>query len=271
MDSAIQKMNVEREQDKLAAWLSPPDPSINYNEALQQRQNDTGKWFIQCEEFNKWQSKRNSFLWLHGIPGCGKTILSSTIIEHLKSKANSKNLLYFYFTFRDTTKQSLENVLKTLIIQLYRNYQHVRKYLEKLYSQNRDHQPNLELLFSAFHSMVQEAGEVWIVLDALDECQTRKDSVTKGLLSWIRTQLTCQQSNIHMLVTSRPEQDIEAAFSELAGYRSIIPIQSDLVAEDIQHYIHTRVREHPGLKRWHSREDIQKEIKSTLVEKANGM
>lgn len=31
--------------------------------------------------------------------------------------------------------------------------------------------------------MVQQAGEVWIILDALDECQTRKGYSAEGLLS----------------------------------------------------------------------------------------
>ncbi|KAF2811530.1 HET-domain-containing protein [Mytilinidion resinicola] len=68
---------------KIRQWLSPPDPSLNYEKALKQRQADTGLWFLESDEFAKWKIDTGSFLWLHGIPGCGKTILSSIILQNV--------------------------------------------------------------------------------------------------------------------------------------------------------------------------------------------
>lgn len=77
--------------------------------------------------------------------------------------------------------------------------------------------------------------------------------------------------NVHLLVTSRPEQDIKETIDMWARKEDIIPLQSDLIGEDIRAYIEARVRDSEGLKRWKARLAIQEEIEATLIEKANGM
>lgn len=78
-------------------------------------------------------------------------------------------------------------------------------------------------------------------------------------------------SKVHLLITSRQEEDIESAIAKWARAEDIIPIQGSLISNDIRAYIHTRVREDDGLKRWRSRPDVQEEIESELMEKADGM
>jgi hypothetical protein len=255
-------------------WLSPLDPSTNFNKALQQRQEGTGLWLLQSSLFKKWHSQQHSFLWLHGIPGCGKTILSSTIIKHLVDTHPNQLLLYFYFDFTDAGKQTLDNLLRSLISQLYHKCKETQKLLDSLFSScdNGRRQPTCESLSKVFLQMIEEVKEVYMVLDALDECRTRKGPLSKGLLAWIRSFLDLEQRNVHLLVTSRPEHDIESVLRKLAqSDEDIVPIQSDLIEDDIRSYVHTRVRASDGLKRWKSRPDVLNEIQSVLIEKAQGM
>jgi len=68
-------------------------------------------WFLESEQYAKWKASPSSFLWLHGIPGCGKTILSSTVIEDILQHCTNdpgKAAAYFYFDFKDPQKQSSE-------------------------------------------------------------------------------------------------------------------------------------------------------------------
>lgn len=169
-------------------WLSPPDPLTNFNNALKRRHGTSGQWFLQSTAYTAWEKDRSSFLWLNGIPGCGKTVLSSTVVKNLEeSKAHYGSLLYFYFDFSDTQKQSLENLVRSLIEQLYCKKENVRKDLDLLYSScdKGRRRPNIESLCATLHNMIQQAGEVWMVLDALDECQTRKEYLAGGLPSWL--------------------------------------------------------------------------------------
>jgi hypothetical protein len=51
----------------LQKWLSPPDPSINFNTARKAYHQGTAAWFIQGSIFNRWKSEGSeSMLWING-------------------------------------------------------------------------------------------------------------------------------------------------------------------------------------------------------------
>lgn len=266
-------MSFNQRQKDIERWLSPPEPSTNYNKALQQRQEGTGLWFLQSDVYARWKTHQTSTLWIQGIPGCGKTILSSTIIEDLKNSLNSTALLYFYFDFVDSQKQTLENMIHSLISQLYHECTDTRNIVDSLYSSSKNglDQPSCGSLLQLFSEMIASQESICIVLDALDECSTRAGSHSEGLLSWMEDLMGDKQRGIHLLVTSRPEQDIQSKLNHMVSKEDIIPLESDLVTADIDAYIHTQVRESARLKRWQQQPDIQEEIEATLMQKANGM
>jgi Cdc6-like AAA superfamily ATPase len=270
----IKEVAFMQKHGEIYRWLSPSDPSTNFNKALQQRQEGTGLWLLESSPFTKWHSQQNSFLWLHGIPGCGKTILSSTIIKHLVDTHPDQLLLYFYFDFTDAGKQTLDNAIRSLISQLYHKRKDTQKLLDSLFSScdNGRSQPTCESLCKVFLQMINQTEEIYIILDALDECRTRKGPLSEGLLAWIQSLSDLKQRNVHLLVTSRPEHDIELVLRKLAeDEERIVPIQSDLIEKDIRRYVCTRVREGKGLERWQSRPDVLNEIEVQLMKKANGM
>jgi len=265
-------MLFKQKRGNIKRWLSPSDPSANYNKALEQRHEGTGLWFLKTQAYVQWKTQRNSTVWLHGMPRCGKTILSSTIIKDLEKTLPLPTLLYFYFDFSDIHKQTLDSMVRSLISQLCR-CKNTWERLDPLFASCGDgcRQPRRESLCQVLLQMIDHLEDVYIVLDALDECCTRTGSHTKGLLSWIRHLLGSCQKNIHLLVTSRPEHDIQSTLSDLVHKENAIPIQSGLISGDINAYIHTRVREGDGLKRWRGQLEVQDEIEAALVQKANGM
>lgn len=266
----VKKQSAEKHREVIDQWLSAADPSTNYYGALKQRHPSTGQWLLEDPRYTRW-TKPPSFLWLHGIPGCGKTVLSTTVIENLKADAGRHRVLYFYFSFTDVQKQSAEHAIRALASQLYHaGLPDVRKPLDECFKAHKSgrEQPNFEMLRGAFQEMVEQAGELWIVLDALDECNS-KDQKRRDLLEWI--QGLARNRNVHLLVTSRPEGDIRTAIEEWAPTDNIIPLQSDLVQEDISSYIQWEVSNDKRLERWHKRQDVQQEIRDALMEKADGM
>lgn len=261
-------------QEKIERWLSPSDPSTNYNKALQQRQEGTGTWFLQGPAFIQWKEQKCSPLWIYGKPGSGKTILSATIIEELQKTLHHQPLVYFYFDFKDSHKQTLGNMIRSLVSQLYCKCEDTQKYLESLFTscENGRRQPSSKSLCQALLQMIHSLENVYIVLDALDECHTRKGASTEGLLSWIKNLLGSEQKkNVHLLATSRPEQDITNVLSNLAPHENIVSIDCDLTRNDIFLYVRARVRESDELKRWRSYPEVQDDIEIKLIHTANGM
>jgi len=113
----------EERLGKICDWLSAPDPSTNYHKAYKQRQAKTGLWLLESVEFTEWKGNAASRLWVHRIPGCGKTVLSSIVIEHLLQHCHNNIKMvtaYFYFDFNDTQKQDPELIVRSLFCQLLR-------------------------------------------------------------------------------------------------------------------------------------------------------
>ena len=252
---------------KIKTWLSPVDASINYRQALSQRHPGTGRWFLDSERYAQWKAESSSVLWFHGIPGCGKSVLSSTIIENLQqgNGATEHVLLYFFFNFNDVEKQTFDKMLRTLIFGMYSQRPECQKHLDQLYSSCGDgrEQPQNKSLVATLDSMIAGISNVSIVLDALDECRTRKD-----LLPWLRS--LGQQAG-RLLVTSRKEEDIESSLTKWLPAASMVPIQQSAVDNDIRAVVRSRLEEDGDFERWRSMPDVQDLIEQELMKKADGM
>lgn len=76
--------------------------------------------------------------------------------------------------------------------------------------------------------------------------------------------------SLHILVTSREEKDIEESLSKFMNNKDRIRVQSALIEEDIRAYVRSRIRNGHELKKW-QKPEVQNEIETVLMEKANGM
>ena len=261
--------DIASEHLKLIYWLAAPDPSTNYNRALRNRNPKTGLWFIKSIAYADWKTTSGSFLWLYGIPGCGKTILSSTILQNMLEECQAKTtsaVLYFYFDFNDAEKERHEKMISSLISQLSRCC--VRSALQHLHSSclNGGRQPTFEGLLETLHQMMTNLGDIYVIIDALDECTDREQ-----LLADLEEMASWNDVSLHILTTSRRETDIEEALNSLSDERNRISIQSALVNADIRTYTHDRLQNDRKLRRWLKHPKVQLKIEDTLAEKAAGM
>jgi Cdc6-like AAA superfamily ATPase len=254
---------------KVKEWLSSPDTSINLNEALERHHEGTGSWFLDSDPFQEWKSGTRRHIWLHGIPGCGKTVLSATIIKHLNQQLDAGQLvLYFFFDFTNSNKQSLDKLVRSLVAQLYGRCEASRNDLDKLSSlcERGDQQPTFKALCTTLLQMLNYMKRVYIVIDALDECNTRLD-----LLMWLEYLASSGSAGVQLLIASRKEEDIESQLNRWLCPESHIAIQKDAVNHDIRAYIHQRLRCDREFERWHSQPSVQDEIETQLMKKADGM
>lgn len=265
----VQELRLNHREKQIRDWLSAPDPSINYTNALAKRHQGTGIWFTSGQAFTTWKKQSNSFLWLHGIPGCGKTVLSSTIIEHLNRIATpTQALLYFYFDFNDTNKQTLGSMLRSLVNQLYQGQLDTRGALDQSWESHGEGNQQIPRtsLEDVLLAMLSKVNDVSIVLDALDESTARSD-----LLSWLRGILEAKSFSCRILVTARREEDIESALRRWTRPEDSMSIRKSDTEGDIREYVKHTVRNSEELDRWRERPDVQNEIEMELVRKADGM
>lgn len=221
---------------------------MNYNKALKERLPESGAWFTESVKAVDWRTGPRSYLWLYGIPGCGKTILSSTIIEVIFNHCANKSsftVLYSYFDFNDATKQRPESILGSLIIQLSLQCTNIPQVLESLYTTCTDglRQPIYDSLLATLHQMIGIFQETYLIIDALDEASDRY-----MLLANIKEITGWKDLNLHNLVTSRREKDIIDSMEQLADHEKVC-IESKLISDDIRAYVRDRLQIDPRLKR----------------------
>jgi len=252
-------------------WLSAPDPSVNYQKALRQRQHNTGLWFLNGERYAGWKTGAASFMWLHGIPGCGKTILSSIIIESISQyciQNSGYGFAYFYFDFNDVQKQDSERMLRSLVVQLSKQSGDIPWKLDALFSSydNGKRPPDLNELLMVLYDMIWQYPRVYIVLDALDECKQRSEltEMLEEIASW-------NIPSLHFLMTSRQDQDIRVCLEGFVDIQNIMCLQENVVDEDIQLYVRQRLSDDKSLIKWRKDAALQQEIEDTIMKGSKGM
>ncbi|RYC89265.1 hypothetical protein BFJ63_vAg7867 [Fusarium oxysporum f. sp. narcissi] len=271
----IRSLSSSVHDNAISRWINPADLSVDHNKAREACYSGTGQWLLNNPRYLTWKSQMNSFLWLNGNSGTGKTILSSTVIEDIRNsplpQLRNCAVLYFYITFTDSQKQSLDAILRSLINQLYRSRAETRRPITSLHAKcgGGSSQATIEQLKSTLRDMLSDGGEVFIVIDALDEYQNRSTQRDE-LLNWIQS--FCNEPvNTHLLVTSRPEHDIKTSIETWADSDSIIPLRTDNVGRDISDYVRDVVTKSTSFRRWHGHTSTQDDIVNTLTEKADGV
>jgi ankyrin repeat domain-containing protein 50 len=158
--------------------------------------------------------------------------------------------------------------LSSLVAQLCTRLITLPPHLSQFYersSQGKLH-PGLDELTVILCEIVKSLHHVFIVIDALDECP--KGEERDCLLTVLSDIESKSLQNLHTLVTSRREPDIE---ENLAAFLTSQPIslQGSEVDWDIRSHISSVLATDPKLKKWS--EDVKQEIEITLTQGANGM
>lgn len=251
----------------LREWLHPLDTSANHNAARSKHQHTTNEWFIGGEDFTSWKSTIKSLLWLYGIPGCGKTIISSSIIANLMEVDHDSKatLAYFYFDFNDRGKQTTRGMIYSLLSQMSTSSEALTT-IQLLYTKcdAGRREPMVDELKDTLFTLFSDLGQIHLVIDALDECGDREQ-----LLSLITEIVSNNDLDVRILMTSRREGDIEGTLAPIVPNK--INIQSALVNDDIRTFVKSRLSSNARLIKWCRNPDIKDGIETTLMTEAHGM
>ncbi|KAI1169447.1 ankyrin repeat-containing domain protein [Nemania sp. FL0916] len=271
----VQEVKAEKECDDLLDWICPIDPSAILNSALDKLESGTCQWLIDGDSFNTWKESPSSLLWLHGKAGSGKSILTSSVIRHLKDRSLSNPEIayaYFFFSFSDPEKQKVDVMLASLIKQLYASRPNTPQLIKDLRRyQKRGERPDTKTLETVLAAAASGFSSVFIVIDALDECPTLNRERSK-LLSCLNRVIATMPHNHHIFCTSRPEQDLSVAISAILSPPSRVAIDltanSSGISQDIGLYIESSFAS-ASYGSWP--EYLKAEAKTLLLKRADGM
>lgn len=253
-------------------WLAGVDYINQQNDFIGRRQPGTGQWLLESEEFRTWIATENKTLFCPGIPGAGKTILTSIVIDHLSSSYSSFSgskaigIAYLYLNFRRQNEQQPGNLIASLLKQLLLNLDSrlpIPESVQRLYGHySKQKQPPIEEVSKALQDTTALYDRVFVVIDALDECESSQRPMFLSAIFDI--QKSC---GFNIFATSRSLPEILDAFTCYGA--TYLEIRAD--AKDVQAYIDGQisgrrlpyfVQRNPGL---------QEEIKTRIVSAVDGM
>ncbi|KAL8372306.1 hypothetical protein RB595_001885 [Gaeumannomyces hyphopodioides] len=274
--NAIERAREDKERRKLLEWLCDSDHTTMYNAARDLHKSGTGDWLVEdSEEFKTWKESSGSLLWLYGKAGAGKSVLSSSVIKYLKDGYEAEPdiaVAYFFFSFSDSKKQRLAEMLASLVRQLCARRPNTPQPVKSLSEyKNGGGRPDTKTLEAALMATIRGFSAVFVVIDALDECPTLANERTK-LLDSLGRVIAAMPGNLHILCTSRPEADIKAAMDPVLSRPLGTAI--DLTANQWRHngdiglYIDTMLAS-ADYSSWPI--DLKAEAKDLLLKKADGM
>ncbi|KAH9989294.1 hypothetical protein BJV77DRAFT_1151561 [Russula vinacea] len=275
--SDVDQVKRNQSRQDLRRWLSPPDPSTNHNIACRAHYKGTATWFFQGSVYNEWKSTA-SLLWIHGKPGSGKSILCSTIIEDIRAMCNAgqASMGYFYFDFRDISKQHWHDLVPSLLTQLSARSDPRCDILSRFYFDhgNGAQQPSDDTLTQCLKELLTlpDQPPIFLILDALDECPDISGipSPRDQVLQLVKELVNLHLPNLHICVTSRPEVDIRDVLEPLTSRRVSLHDQTGQ-KKDIEDYVKSVVYSdsEPIMRRW--RKEDKDLVIETLSEQADGM
>jgi Cdc6-like AAA superfamily ATPase len=255
----------QEEHQTIVNWLTPVDYALKQSDFISQRQAKTGRWLLDSQEFQEWLKADKRTLFCPGIPGAGKTILTSIVVEELNTifqNDGSVGIAYLYYNIQDENGQKPEDMLASLLKQLVQEQSFVPDCVKSLYNRHKDKRtrPSIDEISNTLCSVTSNYSRVFIIVDAVDECQV-KNGWRKEFLTKIFNLQTNHRANL--FATSRFIPEIEKQFE--GSMRLEIRARKN----DVQKYIN----EHMSRLRPFVSENplLQDEIKREIVETVDGM
>jgi hypothetical protein len=194
-------------------------------------------------------------------------VLCSTVVEDIRVHCGSRNnatYATFCFTFSDNQKQSYENLLRSLVAQLGWK-EPALSMLRQACEKPNASIPGVDELEKILLACIQSYDELFLLLDALDECP-ESGEVRQNVLDGLE-RLACEAPNIRTFVTSREVSDVGEAMETLGA--DLVSIAARSVDADIQRYMSSQLSRDRKLSRFDSA--TKKLIEDTISRKADGM
>ncbi|KAI1387872.1 uncharacterized protein F4822DRAFT_294625 [Hypoxylon trugodes] len=182
---AHSRAETDRRRQRVVQWLSAFNAEglqCKYRE-MRSISGDAGRWLITDSRFQKWLDPHRCqwpLLWINGIPGAGKTILASVIVDEVRCTSQVSNA-FFYCKYGDLSRNTFVSVARSLLVQLLEQNSHLLQPLyEKASISGEVELTSKTMAKDLLCTALNSCGTTYIILDGLDECgrESRKEITT---------------------------------------------------------------------------------------------
>ncbi|KAI4143733.1 MAG: hypothetical protein LQ341_002834 [Variospora aurantia] len=224
----------------LLAVSSSPEADFEFFQS--RRMPGSCEWILQRPTFQSWlkdDSNRLRIIRVHGVPGCGKSILSAYLIELLQSLSHSCQ--FFFFREGDSTKKTVNSLLRSLAYQIAVQLPELRAQLQQLAEdatrlEKAESRVIWSKVFISRLCRLRLRRPLYWVIDALDECESPQ------LLLNLILSVTSMQIPLRIILTGRDTEALSTALQRFDSSTLIDHIAADDTKVDLEQYVTHEVR-----------------------------
>ena len=256
----------ERRKTDILDWLAPKSTLQKHVDAQEKRTVGTGRWLLEDDTFVDWAERKTQShdLLCVGGPGVGKTILTSLVIDQLRSKYESSDnsIAYYYCEYNEAQNQTpvsfTANILRQVLSQQISMPTCVADFYQKTRDQIKD-QTWYNELQDVLHRVAKTLERCFVVIDAFDEMLSDNRAGVMKVLESVRS--TAQLS---VFISMRPHLAMEAVFD------AAVKIEASAEEGDLRKYLNSMIDRHPDSD-YIMDEVLRSEILSKLCSNARGV
>jgi hypothetical protein len=234
----------QEERDLLRDLASDYEGYKNFNDT---RVPGTCEWFFDDDRFRRWRdSGVSSLLWVSAGPGCGKSVLSRSLIDEGRLSTNVTTSTVCHFFFKDGEEGRMEstNALCAILHRLF-TQDPTGSLIRYALPSYQNYGRKLTLNFSELWQILENCArsldtrEIVCILDALDECNAAgRLQLTKQLKEfYFKQDQSSRRLKLKFLITSRPYDDLEASFKDFSDTTAYLRFDGDDKSKEINQEI----------------------------------
>jgi hypothetical protein len=273
----VSPLYLASEKFKILSWLVTVNPSPNHNQALELCHDGTCEWVFKSNQWIEWMRRvehtspdLSRGLWIHGIPGAGKTVLAAFLAQKIWKERKLRTMVpeselptasVYYYCYHGRNHEETGPFLRWLLSQLCRRADFVPPAIRTLFE--IDCQPGTTELIEAIKLVAVQFSRVLVSIDAVDESQNRE--ALAGVLRQLTDAHLCGFEQFYLIVTSRREADLEYHLAEYIQ----VSMSNSWVDKDINNYIDGWLTSSRICQLWSPA--LQKDVRKALSTGAQGM
>ncbi|KAL8848571.1 MAG: hypothetical protein Q9221_006404 [Calogaya cf. arnoldii] len=268
--SQLEKAKKEDAHRRIIAAIPSVDVFAKHRKLQGLRQEGTGTWILRHDAYQDWyDAARSSTVCCIGIPGSGKTILASFVIDTLLNNFVSQKscVVYYYCDYADQRTLQPEKILGTILKQFFVNG-HIPEALEKNFPRGYGEDTHTLIFDDLVDLVILAIGQTtltYILVDGLDECER---DARKDMSRFIDRLQGLGSPTTKIFISCRQVDQILRSLQEVPT----IDLTPSALEDDIRLFVAASVNSRMASGELRIRDpDLAKNITDELVDKAHGM
>ena len=223
-------------------WLKPSNMRECHDRHIREKLPGTCEWIWSHKIFVDWSNgstdspTADRILHISGSPGCGKSILASSIADSMKRRGN--RVFFFSFSGTDASRQALDSLVQSLLWQLFKesNSDDSFNVMRDLMSKGPPLMSDLWETLSMIATSMPEP--MYWIIDGVDECKDPSTALFEKLVSFLNI-----HKAIRTILLGRPH-----AIEPIGSATYAIKISPNLTKADIDAFIRAQISKSSNLR-----------------------